>query len=192
MLICFAFLSTFIVAAVNSVRSAIARGTQQRAQAEAGKKARAQRAVYNSLMSWEGVLVEPYYQVVTQQRYGDGWILVVRDMTWQVLGDVFSAYYVDVMERQNPYRFGLVPYYNALQLAAEYAPFVFDEEYVENAYQIWYASSTYLPSAKWAYRLNPKTNQWELKPENWQGKQSWDPAVMPGYDAAFIRKQLGK
>lgn len=191
MLIFFAALAAFILPAINSVRSAIARGRGQAGKAEAGRKAREKRAVYNSLMAWEGVLVEPFYQVVAEYDYADGKLVIVRDMTWQVLADVFDSYYVDVLEGQNPFSFGLTPYYNALQLAAEFAPFVFDEDYVQNAYQIWYAEKSYLPAATWAYRLNPATNVWEQRPNNWQGKQVWDAAVFPGYDRTFMRKQLG-
>lgn len=172
---------------IKPIVTAIRNGQNRRDEEREEKVATSQRRGRSALLNWPGVLQEPYYQLVATSPYGAGQIVIIRDMTWQIASRVSNEFYRLFIEGRDPYSLDIVPYYNAIQVAASYVPEVFDEEYVENAYQVWYAENEYLPGVRWAYRLDMKTGEWIPKPENWTGVLTWKGQR----DHWFIGKQLG-
>lgn len=101
---------------------------------------------------------------------------VIRDLTWTATAYYDDYFYQTVLEGRNPLEFGTVQYYNAIQEAAVLLPSVFDEQYAENAYQIWYSSVPCLENGRWAYRWNDETG-WTIRPANWTGKRITAPGL---------------
>lgn len=168
-------LAALIGPVVRTIRSAIDRGNDRRAAENVSQKERRHRKAYSALLAWPGVLVEPQYQCVNWQKYGDGYLTVIRDMTWTVTAYYDDFYYQTVLEGRNFLDFTPVQYYNAIQEAAVLLPSVFDEQYAENAYQIWYSSVPCLANGRWAYFWDGES--WVLRPPEWNGVRILKPGL---------------